>query len=103
MPIPGKADTVNLTLAPIKMTDLGSDDKLSTAILAEKIMLAVAKGVTKQGAGVLPDDMVGTMKSALGKTMDLGKTATEGGKDIIDAGGKALEGLKGLFKSKKDE
>ena len=56
LPVPGKADTVTLKLNPIRMTDLGSDDKLDTAKLSAKILLAIATGVAEQGAGILPED-----------------------------------------------
>ena len=89
------------------MTDLGSDDKLTVAKLTGKILLAIAGGVASQGAGVLPKDMTKTMKATLGKTIELGKTATEEGKKLIEEGkdvGKGLiEGFKGLLKGKKKE
>jgi hypothetical protein len=58
LPVPGKADTVTLKLAPIKMTDLGGDNKLDTAALSGKILVAIAEGVAQQGAGILPDEML---------------------------------------------
>jgi len=107
LPVPGKADTVTLNLAPIKMSNLGTDSKLSTGILASKIMLAITEGVAEQGVGVLPKEMVNTMKSALGKTIDLGKAAAEEGGKLIeegkDAGKGIIEGVKGLLKPKKEE
>jgi len=107
LPVPGKADTVTLNLDAIKMSNLGTDSKLSTGILASKIMLAIADGVAEQGVGVLPKEMVKTMKSALGKTIDLGKTATEEGKKLLeegrDSGKEIIEGFKDLFKPKKEE
>ena len=100
LPVPGKADTVTLKLAPIKMTNLGGDNKLDTAALAGKILVAIAEGVAEQGAGILPDDMVGAMKSTLAKTAELGKEAIKTAEDL----GKGLtEGLKGLLKPKKQE
>ena len=106
LPVPGKADTVTLKLEPIRMQNLGSDNKLDTAKLTSKVLLAIADGVAKQGAGVLPDSMVGTMKSTLDKTMQLGKTATEEGKKVLESGkdiGQGVtEGIKGLFKKKED-
>jgi len=103
LPVPGKADTIPLNLEPIRMSNLGTDNKLSVGILSTKILLAIAEGVAKQGVGVLPDDMVNTMKSALDKTIDVGKAATEEGKKIIDAGADVVEGFKGLLKPKKEE
>lgn len=103
----GKSDTVTLKLKPIRMTDLGSDDKLTVAKLTGKILLAITVGVASQGAGVLPEDMTKTMKATLGKTIELGKTATEEGKKLIeeskDVGKGLLEGFKGLLKGKKKE
>ena len=105
LPLPGtgKVDTIPLNLSPIKMSNLGTDNKLSIGVLSTKILLAIAQGVAEQGVGVLPDDMVNTMKSALDKTLDVGKAATEEGKKIIDAGADVVEGFKGLLKPKKEE
>lgn len=104
LPVPGKADTITLKLAPIRMTNLGADNKLDTARLSSKILLAIADGVAKQGAGVLPSKMVDAMKSTLDKTAELGQAATKEGKKIIETGkdiGKDItKGLKGLFKPK---
>jgi len=104
LPVPGKSDTVTLKLAPIKMTDLGSDNKMDIAALAGKIMLALTEGIAQQGAGLLPKDLTDTMKSTLDGAKKLGGAATEEGKKIIDKGkdlGKGVtEGLKGLFKPK---
>ena len=107
LPVPGRADTVTLNLAPIRMKNLGSDNKLDAGILAGKIMLAVAEGVAEQGVGVLPAQMVDTMKSTLGKTINAGKAAAEKGKKILDAGkdlgSEAIKGLKSLLKPKEEK
>ncbi len=111
LPVPGKADTVTLKLSPIRMTNLGGDNKLDTATLSGKILLAIANGVAKQGVGILPKDIVDTITSTLGKTIDLSKGIIEGregiGKEIIksteDIGKGITEGLKGLLKPKKEE
>lgn len=100
LPVPGKADTVTLKLDPITMTDLGSDEKMDMAKLSGKIMLAIATGVAKQGAGILPDDMTAAMKDTLGKAAELGKAATEEGKELIEEGKGLIEGVKGLFEKK---
>jgi hypothetical protein len=110
LPIPGKADTVTLKLAPIKMTNLGGDNKLDTAALSSKILVAITQGIAEQGAGVLPDDMLGSLKSTLAKTAELGKevlkTGENLGKDILktteDLGKGLSEGFKGLLKPKKE-
>jgi len=108
LPVPGKTDTVTLKIAPIKMTDLGTKDKLDTAKLAGKILAAIAAGIAEQGTDILPKDMVGSIDSALkdvggefmretGKEVlkEKGKQILESGKEIgEDIGGK----LKGLLK-----
>ncbi len=117
LPIPGKADTLTLKLAPIKMTDLGGDNKLNTAALSSKILLAITKGIAEQGAGLLPKEMIGSLTSELKRVGDLtgdlvgqgGEilgTGTDAGKEVLEKG-KDLEEeatgfLKGLFKSKEE-
>jgi hypothetical protein len=104
LPVPGKSDTVNLNLDPIVMENLGSDSKLSVAKLVAKVMGALATGIARQGAGILPKDMVNninsTLGSAFGQGADLGvstvKTTTEAGKNVV-------EGVKGIFGGKKTE
>lgn len=111
LPVPGKADTVTLNLSPIRMTNLGGDNKMDTAALSGKILLAIAHGVAKQGVGVLPKEIVEPITSALGKTIDLSKGIIEGregiGEEIIksteDIGKGITEGLKSLLKPKKEE
>jgi len=114
LPVPGKVDTVTLKLSPIEMNNLGTDSKMDTVELSRKILLALADGVAREGAGVLPKNLTDTMKSALDRAVQLGGTAAEegkkiigAGKDVIDTGkdiGKEVtEGLKGLFKPKKKD
>jgi hypothetical protein len=111
LPIPGKVDTVTLKLAPIKMTNLGGDNKLDTAALSSKILVAITQGIAEQGAGILPDDMLGSLKSTLAKTAELGKevlkTGENLGKDVLktteNLGKGVTEGLKGLLKPTKKE
>jgi len=107
LPVPGKIDTISLKLSPIKMTDLGSDNKLDTAVLSGKILLALADGIARQGVGVLPKEIVNPLKLTLDTTLDIGKAATKEGGKLIEAGkdvGKGVvEGLKGLLKPKKEE
>jgi hypothetical protein len=118
LPIPGKADTLTLKLAPIKMTDLGGENDIDTGALIRKVLLALAGGIAEQGAGILPEDMLGSLASQLdklgalptafldkgGKLLDAGKDA---GGSIIKGGreaGKGItDGIKGLFKPKEDK
>jgi hypothetical protein len=118
LPIPGKADTLTLKLAPIKMTDLGGENDIDTAALARKVLLAIAGGIAEQGAGVLPKEMLGSLASQLNKLgalpaafLDKGGKLLEAGKDVGggiikgagDAGKGITNGLKGLFKPKEDK
>jgi len=111
LPVPGKIDTVPLKLAPIKMKDLGTDSKLDMATLTGKILLAIAAGIAEQGVGILPDEMINTMKSTLGVTLDIGKEVIKDGTNIgkgvlkgaEDVGKGITDGLKGLLKKKKEE
>jgi hypothetical protein len=127
LPIPGKADTLALKLAPIKMTDLGGENDIDMGALVRKVLLALAGGIAEQGAGLLPEDMLGFLTSQLSKLdalpaafLDKGGKLLEAGKDISkttidigrDIGGdikkgaddvrkEITDGLKGLLK--KDE
>ncbi|MHC4395269.1 MAG: DUF748 domain-containing protein [Planctomycetota bacterium] len=104
LPVPGKKDTVTLTLAPIKMTDLGGDDKMDTAVLAGKILLAIAKGIAEKGTGLLPDEIMGPMTDQLKELGTMSKTLLKEGGKVLEEGkdlGKSItEGLKGLLKRK---
>ena len=116
LPVPGKADTLTLKLDPIKMTDLGGENDIDMVALARKVLLALAGGIAKQGAGILPKEMLGSLTSQLGKLgalptafVDKGGKLLDAGKDvggdtIKGAGGATkgiTDGIKGLFK--KDE
>lgn len=105
IPIPGKSDTVTFKLSPIRMTNLGSDNKLSTAILANKVLVAIAGGVAKEGANLLPADMTNTLQSTLNTVVDAGKGAIQQGQKILDAGKDSgqgiIKGFEGLLKPKK--
>jgi hypothetical protein len=101
LPVPGKVDTVTLKLNPIRMTDLGSDEKMDVAKLSSKILLAIAAGVTEQGVGKLPKEMTDGIKAALSKATELGKTVAEEGKKLLEEGKDIIEGFKGLLKPKK--
>jgi hypothetical protein len=104
LPLPGRADTITLKLDPIKMTDLGKGSKLDTAKLTGKVLAAIAAGVAKQGADILPEDVIGPIKSVFGESgkvlIETGKGLLEGGKDV---GKDVTDALKGLFKRKDDK
>jgi hypothetical protein len=89
LPIAGKSDTISLKLDPIVMENLGTDSTLKMGSVIGKVLGALATGVAKQGAGVLPDDMV----KGIGSTFD---KAAEAGKGVV-------EGIKGIFGGKKTD
>ena len=93
--------TVPLNLAPIKMTNLGGDNKLDMAKLTAKIMVAITQGIVQQGAGVLPGDMLKGMNSTLSEVTNIGKAAIEEGKKVIESGTGILKGATDLLKPKK--
>ena len=118
LPVPGKAHTLNLKLAPIKMTDLGGENDIDTVALVRKVLLALAGGIAQQGADILPEEMLGSLTSQLGKLgalptafVDKGGKVLDAGKDVgggaIKGAGSATkgvtDGIKGLFKPKEDE
>jgi hypothetical protein len=105
--VPGTGDTIPLNLRPIKMTNLGSDNKLDAAVLAGKILVAIAGGIAEQGVGVLPDEIINPLKGELKRLGALsGALLKEGGK-ILKGGkelGKGVGGvLEGLVKPEKKE
>jgi hypothetical protein len=116
--LPGQADTVTLELDPIEMKNLGSDDKLTTAKLASKVMVAIAQGVAKQGTGKLPEDLLGSMEDTLKNLGSLTDTLRQEGQKLLESGGKnaeeiieqgqesgkeLIEGVKGLFDKKEEK
>ncbi len=102
LPLPGRAASIPLELEDIEMNNLGEDNKMTTAILTAKILKAIALGIAEQGTGLLPDEIIGPMKSVLGKSgemiMETGTKVLEGGKDIQEH---VTEGFKSLLPGKK--
>jgi uncharacterized protein involved in outer membrane biogenesis len=106
--IPGQtAQSMDLKLASIKMGDLGRSEKMDTAVLIGKILLAVAQGVAEQGGGILPKETIGDLGSVLDKALDLGKTILTPGSKTPDGqqkdslGKTVTDGLKDLLGGKK--
>jgi len=98
LPIPGQSKDVQLKLAPIRLSNLGTADKLSVAELSTKVLLAIAGGIAEQGAGVLPQEIIGPMQSFL---TEQGKVLLETGTQILEQGKSAgeqiiKEGAKGI-------
>jgi len=107
LPVPGRADTVVLKLAPIKMRNLGTDSKVGTGLLASRIILAISDSIAGQASGVLPMDLVNTFKLTLDESINLGKVASKGAKKLIEEGKDVGEGIieefKGLLKPEPDK
>ena len=116
--VEGTSDTITLKLNPIKMTNLGTDEKLDVALLVGKVLVAIAGGVAEQGLGIIPDEILGPMTNELKRVGELSeallkstekllKGGTDVGGDVLKEGkdiGKDLtEGLKGLLGGKKEQ
>ncbi len=71
--IPGRPPSADLKLLSIRMVELGRNEKMDTAVLITKIVLAVAEGIAQQGGGILPKETVGDLGSILDKAIDIGK------------------------------
>ena len=100
--LPGRADTVPLKLEPITMRNLGTQDKVSMATLVSKILVAVAQGVAKEGAGILPDEVTNAVKSGLSTVKEQSETLIKEGQEVLQKGTEVLEGVKGIFEKKKE-
>ena len=100
LPIPGQADTVTLRIKPIRLENLGTDEKIDFAGLTAKILKAISKGIAEQGADVLPTDMIGSIGDELGKH---GEALLKGTKDIGKSATDAIGGIGDLFKKKEKE
>lgn len=97
LPIPGRADTVTLKLKPIRLENIGSEEKVDASELTAKIIKAIAGGIADQGKDLLPTDMIGSVADDLAKQ---GDKLLETGKDL----GKEATGiLKGLNPFQKKE
>lgn len=80
----GQVDLLTMELDPILMSDVGSDKKLDIAGLSGLIFVTVAEAIVEQGAGQLPGEMLDTMSSAIGKTLDIGKEILKGSKTLSE-------------------
>jgi hypothetical protein len=107
LPVPGKVDNVSLNIDPIIMENLGTDKKLRMGTLVAKVLGAIATGVAKQGADVLPNEMVKGINSALDMTALIGEGATKEGLKMLETttgtGKGVVDGLKGLLGGKKED
>lgn len=101
LPVPGKADSVKLKIAKLHLSDIGGK-KTSLGEVTGKIFTAISAAIASQGAGIIPDNMIGSINDSLEGIDKAGeeiiKTGEQAGKEIE----KATEGLKGLFQKKEE-
>lgn len=112
LPVPGmaKATTVTIPLDEIRMENIGSKEKVDVAALTGKILKAITAGILKKGGDALPIDMIGDIGKQLGEfggealkqVQGVGEGIIKGGEDI---GKSATDAVKGLldFGKKKEE
>ena len=100
LPIAGQADTVTLMIKPIRLENLGTDEKIDMAGVTAKVLKAISKGIAEQGADVLPTDMIGSISGELGKQ---GKALLKGTQDIGNSTTDSVKDFGGLFKMKDEK
>jgi len=106
--LPGQPQSAELKLASIRMAEVGRHEKVDTAVLISKILLAVAAGIAEQGGDILPKETIGDLGSILDKAIDIGKIIfgsgkTSDGQQKDSQGQSAIDGIKDLFGGKKKE
>ena len=99
LPVPGKADTLTLNLAPVRMTDLGTDDKLSVAKLSGIILTAIAAGIAESGRGLMPEEITDPLSDFLKAAPDV---IIETGKEFLNGAGNVLKGTKDVLEGGSD-
>ena len=107
LPVPGRADTVKLRVAPITLIDIGTDEDINVAELTGVILVAIAQGVMEQGKDLLPLDMINNLgEGLLGVGDEILKQGTDLGKGIFegveDAGRGATDAIRGIFQRKEE-
>jgi len=107
--VPGQPQSMDLKLASIRMVELGRNEKMDTAVLISKILLAVTAGIAEQGGGILPKETVGELGSLLDKAIDIGKIIlgpggkTPDGQQKDSLGKSVTDGIKDLLGGKKKQ
>lgn len=107
--IPGQPQTAQFTLDTITMTELGRNEKMDTAVLISKIVLAIAAGVAERGGGVLPKETIGEISGILDKAIDIGRIIfgsggkTPDGRQQDSLGKSVTDGIKDLLGGKKKQ
>ncbi len=91
---------IPLKLETIRMENIGTNEPVDVAMLTGKILAAIAAGVAKQGAGIIPSDITGGLQSGLNDIGKVGGELLESGKGILEQGKDAGDMLKGVFQKK---
>ncbi len=100
IPLPGKSDTVTLSIASLHFTDIGGDNSLAQII--GRVFTEITNAVVKNGGGILPSDMMGSLEKGVQQQFE--QLSGQGQKILEKAGEdlkqKADEALKGIFQKK---
>jgi hypothetical protein len=109
--LPGQeAQTVDVKVAPITMTELGRNERMDTPILISKVLLAVAQGIAEQTGDILPKETLSDISGVIDKAVDIGRILfgdkkTDGQTEQKSGGGDAgktiTEGIKDILGGKK--
>ena len=98
LPVPGKLDTVRLKISRLHLSDIGGK-KTTLADVAGKIFTEISNAIVREGSNIIPSDVLGPINENIGQAREkVLKTEEEMKKEVKGA----TEGLKGLFKKKKD-
>jgi hypothetical protein len=115
LPIPGRSDTVTVSLPEINMKDVGKGEKMSFEEIVELIFVKISEAIAKAGSDVIPEELLGPLNQSLKEAVDviggageqffnIGEGIFEGGTDagesIREGASKTLEDIGGLFKKK---
>lgn len=95
--LPGTVDTITFKLDPIRMNNLGSEQKLDTVTLTAKVFAALVGGVIEQGTKDLPEAIARQLKAGFKSLIDVSGVLLKGGGKIFIGGKELGEGiLKGI-------
>jgi hypothetical protein len=106
--IPGRPPSASFTLPRIAMTELGRSEKMDTAMLIGKVLLAVAAGIAEHDGDILPKDTMKDLTGILDKAFDIGRIILGPGQSNEpnqqkDLGKTVTEGLQNLLGGNKKQ
>ena len=98
LPVSGKLDTVQLKISRLHLSDIGGK-KTTLADVVGKIFTEISNSIAREGSNIIPSDVLGPINENIDQASEkILKTEEEIKKEVKGA----TEGLKGLFKKKKD-